>query len=53
VSNKLGDRALVQKTLKHMQDDAEFAGLRDYDALAKLPPGERKLCHKLWANGPE
>jgi hypothetical protein len=44
------DRALVQKTLQHWQDDADLAGIRDKDAVAKLPAEEREACQKLWAD---
>ena len=41
-------RAAVAKTLRHWQSDADLAGLRDPDALAKLPETERAECNKLW-----
>jgi serine/threonine protein kinase/Flp pilus assembly protein TadD len=41
-------RAAVAKTLRHWQTDADLAGLRDPDALAKLPDTERAECNKLW-----
>jgi serine/threonine-protein kinase len=44
------DRALVQRTLQHWQKDPDLAGLRDQDALAKLPEPERDSCRKLWAD---
>jgi serine/threonine-protein kinase len=43
-------RAAVTKTLQHWQTDADLAGLRDQDALAKLPQTERAECNKLWAD---
>jgi hypothetical protein len=43
-------RALVQQTLQHWQDDADLAGIRDKDALMKLPADEREACQKLWAD---
>jgi tetratricopeptide (TPR) repeat protein len=43
-------RAAVAKTLQHWQTDADLAGLRDQDALAKLPQTERAECNKLWAD---
>jgi tetratricopeptide (TPR) repeat protein len=42
-------RALVQKTLRHWQEDADLAGLRDTAALARLPEAERAEWQKLWA----
>jgi tetratricopeptide (TPR) repeat protein len=41
-------REAVQETLKHWQTDADFAGVRDKDALAKLPEAERDPWRKLW-----
>lgn len=41
-------RALVQQTLRHWQDDADLAGLRDKDALAKLSQAEREAWQRLW-----
>jgi tetratricopeptide (TPR) repeat protein len=39
----------VQETLRHWQQDANFAGVRG-DALAKLPEAERQAWQQLWAN---
>jgi hypothetical protein len=47
-SNKPDDRALVQQTLKHWQEDTDLAGLRDKDAVAKLSADEQETCKKLW-----
>jgi hypothetical protein len=47
---KPADRSLVQKTLRHWRADANLASLRDKDALAKLPEGERQACVRLWAD---
>jgi tetratricopeptide (TPR) repeat protein len=44
------DRALVQRQLQHWQKDPDLTGLRDKDALAKLPEAEREACRKLWAD---
>jgi tetratricopeptide (TPR) repeat protein len=44
------DRAAVQGSLAHWQQDGDLAGLRDPAALAKLPPEERATCEKLWAD---
>ena len=43
-------RPLIQKTLQEWQDYADLAGLRDTDALAKLPEAERVEWKKLWAD---
>jgi serine/threonine-protein kinase len=42
-------RAHVQQTLRHWQQDANFAGVRG-DALAKLPEAERQAWQQLWAD---
>jgi tetratricopeptide (TPR) repeat protein len=42
--------AAVAPALRHWQQDADLAGLRDKDALAKLPEAERNLWQKLWAD---
>ena len=36
--------------LKHWQKDGDLAGLRDKEALAKLPPDEQKAWAQLWAD---
>jgi Tfp pilus assembly protein PilF len=43
-------RARFQQTLEHWQQDADLAGLRDKDAVAKLPAGEQEACRRLWAD---
>jgi serine/threonine-protein kinase len=48
-SEKLNERALVQPMLEHWLDDADLAGIRDMDAVAKLPADEQEACKKLWA----
>jgi eukaryotic-like serine/threonine-protein kinase len=48
-SDKEADRALVHKTLTHWQGDPDLAGVRDPEALAKLPETERAEWQKLWA----
>jgi tetratricopeptide (TPR) repeat protein len=42
-------RRHVAQGLRHWQRDSDLAGLRDPEALAKLPPPERDDCRKLWA----
>jgi len=38
----------VQKALTPWSNDPDLAGLRDADALQKLPPGERQEFRALW-----
>jgi serine/threonine-protein kinase len=40
----------VQGTLRHWHEDADLAGVRDADALAKLPEAEQAEWKKLWAD---
>jgi hypothetical protein len=47
---KSSDRAQVQATLAHWQQDPDLAGLRAKDALAKLPRAETRAWQKLWAD---
>jgi serine/threonine-protein kinase len=47
---KAADRSLVQKTLKRWQQDASLGGLRDEEALAKLPQAEREGWRQLWSD---
>jgi serine/threonine-protein kinase len=42
------DRIQAQKTLVPWRDDLDLAGLRDADALDRLPPAERQECRALW-----
>jgi serine/threonine-protein kinase len=42
------DRAEAQKSLAGWREDPHLAGLRDADALEKLPPAERQIYHELW-----
>jgi serine/threonine-protein kinase len=44
------DRFLVQKTLSRWRTDPDLAGLRDPEALDRLPPDERQECAALWGN---
>ncbi len=41
-------RAAIQQTLKHWQTDTDLVGIRDKDALEKLPEAERHDFRKLW-----
>jgi hypothetical protein len=43
------DRAAVREALQQWQQDSDLAGLRDEDALAKMPVAEREACQTLWA----
>jgi tetratricopeptide (TPR) repeat protein len=43
-------RADLQKTLQHWQQDADLASVRDADALTKLPEAERDSWRQLWAD---
>jgi hypothetical protein len=43
-------QALVFQRLTHWQKDADLAGLRDKDAVGKLPPQEQEAWQKLWAD---
>jgi hypothetical protein len=43
-------RPLVRERLAHWQRDADLAGTRDPDALARLPEGERAAWRTLWAD---
>jgi hypothetical protein len=49
-SGQATDRAGVQRDLKHWQEDRDFAGIRDKEALEKLPEEERKAFTQLWAD---
>jgi tetratricopeptide (TPR) repeat protein/serine/threonine protein kinase len=43
-------RAAVQKTLRHWQQDADLAGVREAAALEKLPEDHRKQWNRLCAD---
>ena len=36
--------------MRHWQKDPDLAGIRDQEALAKLPPEERAAYERLWAD---
>ena len=42
-------RPFIAQTLDHWKVDTDLAGIRDADALAKLPEAERKDWQSLWA----
>lgn len=41
--------ALVQRQLRHWQQDPDLASVRDREALARLPASERRAWSKFWA----
>jgi hypothetical protein len=43
-------RPVVAQKLEHWQADPNLAGVRDRDALAKLPADERRAWEALWEN---
>jgi hypothetical protein len=43
-------RSAAQQVLQHWQSDADVAGIRDRDTVAKLPADEREPCRQLWAD---
>jgi tetratricopeptide (TPR) repeat protein len=45
-----GEAAQARDALAHWQKDPDLAGIRDSDALAKLPAEERTACAQLWAD---
>ena len=49
-SGQPADRGAVQQALRHWQQDADLAGLRDVADLAKLPADEQKAFAQLWAD---
>jgi serine/threonine protein kinase/tetratricopeptide (TPR) repeat protein len=42
------ERPLVQAKMTHWKQDPELTGVRDPDALEKLPAAEREAWQKLW-----
>ncbi len=42
-------RAGLPQALAHWQGDADLAGVRDPEALARLPAGEREAWKRFWA----
>jgi serine/threonine-protein kinase len=47
---KAADRTPMPGTLKHWQQDPDLAGVRDQEALAKLPHAEREAWCQLWSD---
>jgi Tfp pilus assembly protein PilF len=48
-TNPAGRQAMRQRLL-HWQKDPDLAGLRDKNAVDKLPEPERDACRRLWAD---
>jgi hypothetical protein len=46
----LGVAPVGRQTLQHWQQDADFAGIRDPDAVATMQIDEQEACKKLWAD---
>jgi tetratricopeptide (TPR) repeat protein len=44
------DRSDLARALTHWQKDADLAGIRDREALAKLPAQEQKAFAQLWSD---
>jgi hypothetical protein len=44
------EHARIRRALQHWQQDADLGGIRDLDAVAKLPAGEKEACKKLWTD---
>jgi tetratricopeptide (TPR) repeat protein len=49
-SARPADRLAVQQQLQRWQRNSDLAGVRDRDALAKLPADEREAWRKLWGD---
>jgi serine/threonine protein kinase/Flp pilus assembly protein TadD len=47
-SGKAKDRREVRQKLRHWQWDSNLAGLRDREAMARLPADEQQVCKQLW-----
>ena len=47
---KPAERAEAQKALARWREEPDLAGLRDAQALDKLPPAERQECRALWSD---
>jgi serine/threonine protein kinase/tetratricopeptide (TPR) repeat protein len=43
------ERERVRQTLKHWQTDIDLTGLREQEAVAQLPAGEREAWREFWA----
>jgi eukaryotic-like serine/threonine-protein kinase len=49
-TDKPKNHKTVQSTMQHWRKDADLAGVRDADPLAKLTEAERKEWQSLWAD---
>jgi tetratricopeptide (TPR) repeat protein len=49
-TGKQGERTAVRQSLQHWMADDDLAGVRDKDAIARLPEAEREAWRKLWAD---
>src|SRR5262249_14263223 len=49
-SDRPADRTAARQTLRYWQKDPGLAGLRDKEALDKLPAEEQKAFVQLWAD---
>jgi eukaryotic-like serine/threonine-protein kinase len=49
-SKNPADRIKAREVLQHWQSDADLAGIRERDDVAKLPADEREACRQLWAD---
>jgi serine/threonine-protein kinase len=47
---KPADKASIKRTMEYWRSDGGLAGVRDKEALEKLPDDERKDWQKLWAD---
>ncbi len=48
-SRSPADRTTASTAMNQWQQDSQLAGIRNPEALAQLPEGDRKLCETLWA----
>jgi serine/threonine-protein kinase len=49
-SGNAASNAQVRQKLRHWQIDGDLAGVRDKDALARLPEEERQQWESLWSD---
>jgi serine/threonine-protein kinase len=47
-AGQVGEQIQARKALSSWRDEPDLAGLRDPDAVGKLPPDERQECLALW-----
>ncbi len=46
-------RPFIAQTLQHWRKDTDLGGIREAEALAKLPADEQKACARLWTDAAE